>query len=206
MEYIDILGIVYDVWVDDVPSIVKYEMKKRIRRIELSNDKDTTIKSIISSLDYERCLIGRAYIANNYEAGNTVFDIREWAADFYFNKQKWFKPEVFKNVVKEDVLEFFTLLRQEIELRKLLAKSGVQKEYDEGLIKLFKGHKDLIALLIGKSDHEIAKLINTWARETDKRGNSLIENPHNRLKKEYAEALKKTGLIQMSTERFRAIL
>lgn len=202
MEYLDILGIIYEVWEDDFQA--RYKMKKNIRKTELSSDKEATIKSIISSLDYENCLIGSAYINNGYYIGNTIIEICQNAASYYFRHQNYFNSEAVERVIKSDVLYFFVLLRQEIELKKMLSKPT--KEYDGDLMKLFKGHSDLIALLVGKADDEIANLIKKWARERDKHGCALIENPGNRLKKKFATALKKAGIIKLSIERFRAIL
>lgn len=77
------------------------------------------------------------------------------------------------------------------------------KKYPEKLLKLFRGKKNLIDSLIGLSDEEIASSINNWAKEKDKFGKPLIENPQNRLRKAYATSLKEEGLIKMSIENFR---
>ena len=205
MEYIDVINIVNDAWLTTIKN-AEHEMKKNLRKIELNTDKEKTIKDIIQSLPYENSFVGNAYINNGYTAGNTFVEIRENIANFYLTSEiiRSIKNGLKPNFIKEDVEKFFLLFRQEVKLWGMLNKPNTQ--YSAELIELFKGHRDLIASLIGKSDIEIARLINKWAKEIDKMGRSLIENPHNRLKKEYAVTLKKAGLIRMSVERFRSIL
>lgn len=90
-----------------------------------------------------------------------------------------------------------------IEYQKQIIKPTKNKEYQESLLKLFKGNVYLISHLEGLSDDEIASLIKKWAKEKDKSGKPLIENPENRLKNKYAEELKKAGIIKLSVRTFR---
>lgn len=78
-----------------------------------------------------------------------------------------------------------------------------QRIYPQNLLSLFRGHKELIDSLIGKSDNEIAKLITGWAKQKDKSGKPLIENPSNRMQSKFAKELKQNGLIGLSEESFR---
>lgn len=81
MEYIDIINIVNDAWLA-TSKLVKHEMKKNLRKIELSNDKEDTIKSIVVSLNYENSLAGYAYINSNYNIGDNFLEIREVLTNF----------------------------------------------------------------------------------------------------------------------------
>ena len=75
--------------------------------------------------------------------------------------------------------------------------------YSDDLIKLFNGNTYLIEQLIGKSDNDIAHLIKNWAKEKDKFGKPLIENPENGLKSSFAKELKANGIIKQSKKTFR---
>lgn len=75
--------------------------------------------------------------------------------------------------------------------------------YTPELLRLFHKRVKLIDELIGKSDNEIAALINKWAGEKDKFGKPLIENPYNNLKTAFAEALKENRIIKLSVRSFR---
>lgn len=77
----------------------------------------------------------------------------------------------------------------------------IKPKYSEELLDLFKGHKELINKLIGKSDDEKAELIRKWNKGKD--GKPLIKNYKNRLRKKYATQLKQAGLISESIENFR---
>ena len=77
------------------------------------------------------------------------------------------------------------------------------RKYSEGLLKLFHGHVELLDKLVGLPDQEIAIKIDKWAREKDKFGKPLIENPGNHSKTAYARALKENGLIELSEASFR---
>lgn len=83
------------------------------------------------------------------------------------------------------------------------AESETYAKYSPELLKLFKNHTELINELVGKSDNEILKQIQVWAREKDKYGKTLIENPANNLRAEYARELKNAGIINLSAETFR---
>lgn len=76
-------------------------------------------------------------------------------------------------------------------------------DYSPELLKLFRGHTELIDHLICKSDDDIATHIKKWATEKDKFGKPLIENPDNLLKSEFAKALKEAGIIKQSERSFR---
>ena len=79
----------------------------------------------------------------------------------------------------------------------------IQKKYREDLLKLFHDNILLIEELVGKSDDEIASRIRQWAKEKDKVGRTLIENPRNRLKATFARELKNAGIINLSERTFR---
>ena len=59
---------------------------------------------------------------------------------------------------------------------------------------------------MGLSDGEIARKIKGWAKEKDKLGKPLIENPENGLKLRFAEELKANGIIKLSIKTFRTKL
>ena len=76
--------------------------------------------------------------------------------------------------------------------------------YSDDLIKLFNGNTDLIEQLIGKSDNDIAHLIKKWAKEKDKFGKPLIENPDNYgNKQKFANALLANGIVKNSNFRIK---
>ena len=85
-------------------------------------------------------------------------------------------------------------------------KTEEKTVYTPELLRLFHKRVKLIDELIGKSDNEIAALINKWAGEKDEFGKPLIENPRNNLRKAFAEALKSGNIISMSSDRFRRFL
>lgn len=77
------------------------------------------------------------------------------------------------------------------------------KKYPEKLLELFRGKDYLIDSLNGLSDKQIAYCIKKWAKEKDKSGKPLIENPDNALKSSFAEELKNAGIITQSKRTFR---
>ena len=77
-----------------------------------------------------------------------------------------------------------------------------ETKYTPELLKLFHNRRELIDELVGKSDKEIASKINKWAKETDKFGKLLIENPKNNLRSTFARELKKNGLIKCRVDVF----
>ena len=81
-----------------------------------------------------------------------------------------------------------------------------ERSYSGGLLDLFHNNTDLIAELVGLSDDEIARKIKGWAKEKDKLGKPLIENPENGLKLRFAEELKANGIIKLSIKTFRTKL
>ena len=81
-----------------------------------------------------------------------------------------------------------------------------EPSYSDGLIKLFNGNTNLIEQLSGKSDNDIARQIKNWAKEKDKFGKPLIENPENGLKSRFAKELKANGIIQQAERTFRTKL
>lgn len=208
MDYFEVVNIVHDAWFDSI-KIVRYEMRKHLRKIELSVNRTNEIKSIISSLNYETSLAGRGYIASNYYIGESFVEIRDRIACFYVNHPiiSRIKDGERINFIKEDIAIFFPLFFQEIELRKLLLPDALpQQAYSSDLLDLFKGHRELISQFIGKSDIEIAVLIKDWASQRDKFGRPLIENPENNLRSLFASELKKSGLIKCSERTFRSYL
>lgn len=208
MEYIDAVGIVYDIWVDETQSLVRYEMQKNKRLIELSSDKEYTIKSLIATLNYEETLLGQAYIKNNYYVGGNIFEIREKVAGYFCRIQKHFHADNLESIIKSECRKFFTTFRVEMELKKMLQEPNGEKvvEYSTRLLELFRGNTNLIKELVGKSDDEIARQLKQWARQKDTNGKTLIENPKNNLKISFATELKNAGIIKMSIDRFRRLL
>lgn len=71
------------------------------------------------------------------------------------------------------------------------------------ILKLLKNRTDLLKELLVSSDDGIVHKLKQWSKKTDNLGRPLIENPDNNLKKAYAEALNKAGLIKCSVNRFR---
>ena len=62
---------------------------------------------------------------------------------------------------------------------------------------------EVLGLQKGASDDEIARKIKGWAKEKDKLGKPLIENPENGLKSRFAKELKANGIIKQSEKTFR---
>ena len=81
-----------------------------------------------------------------------------------------------------------------------------ERSYLSGLLDLFHNKTYLIEELVGLSDDEIARKIKGWAKEKDKLGKPLIENPENGLKLRFAEELKANGIIKLSIKTFRTKL
>ena len=82
------------------------------------------------------------------------------------------------------------------------ANDEQQKEYSADLVKLFHGHTELIAELVGLSDDEIARKIKEWAAKRDKFGKALIENPRNNLRSKYARVLNANSIIYCTEKVF----
>ena len=79
-----------------------------------------------------------------------------------------------------------------------------KSNYSDDLIKLFNGNTNLIEQLIGKSDNDIAHLIKKWAKEKDKFGKPLIENPDNYgNKQKFANVLLANGIVKNSNFRIK---
>lgn len=78
-----------------------------------------------------------------------------------------------------------------------------ERSYSGGLLDLFNNNVPLIEELVGLSDDEIARKIKGWAKEKDKLGKPLIENPENALKSRFARELKANGIIKLSEKAFR---
>ena len=79
----------------------------------------------------------------------------------------------------------------------------VGRFYSGGLLDLFHNNTFLIEELVGLSDDEIARKIKGWAKEQDKLGRPLIENPENALRSRFAKELKANGIIKQSEKTFR---
>lgn len=78
-----------------------------------------------------------------------------------------------------------------------------ENKYSKSLLTLFHNHTELIDELVGKPDKEIANLIKRWAKEKDRLGKPLIEDPKNNLRQRFADELKKAGIISLSARTFR---
>jgi len=75
-------------------------------------------------------------------------------------------------------------------------------QYSKELLDLFKGHKELINKLIGKSNDEVVAAIKKWNEEKDKSGQPKIKNYKDNLRSKFARELKKAGIITISENRF----
>lgn len=111
-------------------------------------------------------------------------------AETHFNKAKYKKWVIYPNNVK-----WMKSWAQEVET--------TNKVYPTILLKLFHNNIYLIDEIVGSSDDEIAKKIKQWAKERDKFGKPLIENPENNLRTAFAKALKTNNLIKCSIDIFR---
>ena len=111
-------------------------------------------------------------------------------AETHFNKAKYKKWVIYPNNVK-----WMKSWAQEVET--------TNKVYSTILLKLFHNNIYLIDEIVGLSDDEIAKKIKQWAKERDKFGKPLIENPENNLRTAFAKALKTNNLIKCSIDIFR---
>lgn len=119
MEYIDVLNIAIDARFE-VGKLVRHEMKKNLRAIELSRDKEYEIMRIIKALEYEKTIAGNCYINSDYDMELVN---RESITGAYINSNLMKRVEENKRTdfIKKDVECFYTLFQQEVELRKLLA-------------------------------------------------------------------------------------
>ena len=111
-------------------------------------------------------------------------------AETHFNKAKYKKWVIYPNNVK-----WMESWAQEVET--------TNKVYSTILLRLFHNNIYLIDEIVGSSDDEIAKKIKQWAKERDKFGKPLIENPENNLRTAFAKALKTNNLIKCSIDIFR---
>ena len=164
MEYIDIINIVYDAWLATI-KLADHEMKKNLRKIELSSNKEDVIKNIIASLDYENSYAGCAYINSNYTIGNNFMEIRETLSNFYFYHHSITKDVIEERIpdfIKEDAESFFLLLHQEIELRKMMFFHPPKKhsQYSETLLEIFFG--------------DISVINNFFSRIQGKKGKNVV--------------------------------
>lgn len=111
-------------------------------------------------------------------------------AETHFNKAKYKKWVIYPNNVK-----WMESWAQEVET--------TNNVYSTILLRLFHNNIYLIDEIVGSSDDEIAKKIKQWAKERDKFGKPLIENPENNLRTAFAKALKANNLIKCSIDIFR---
>ena len=131
----------------------------------------------------------------------------------YLNDWK-FTPEMIRDL-KSVMLEYpkYSLNEEQMKWLEEYCNSIVttdgdvtinEPRYSDDLIKLFNGNTNLIKQLIGKSDNDIARLIKKWAKEIDKFGKPLIENPDNYgNKQKFANALLANGIVKNSNFRIK---
>lgn len=121
MEYIDVLN-----WVLDASfkaqSAVRYEMKKHMFKIELSSNKDATIRELISQLDYEGSLAGHAYIASGFKIDWHPVGRRETLVRYYMNSKITKRCQDKEEYIREDAQRFYEVYFVEMELRKMLSQ------------------------------------------------------------------------------------
>lgn len=120
MEYIDVIN-----WVDDAffeaQKMVRYEMNKHMFKIGMSNDKEKTIKNLISQLNFEKCAAGIAYISNGFKIDPHPTGRRDTLTRFYMGG--WIKDIRDKEkFVREDAQRFYEIYLQEMKLRDMLSK------------------------------------------------------------------------------------
>lgn len=109
--------------------------------------------------------------------------------------------DMFDGMSSKDMEDISNLdFKESTETSEVLAK------YPCELLALFKFHTELIDELVGKSNGEIAGLINNWAKGRDGAGRALIENPKNNMRSTFARELKAAGLIQCSVDWFSRLL
>ena len=113
---------------------------------------------------------------------------------------------VLAETVKAALLERASAQTQPTAAEQQSENDEPQREYSAELVNLFRGHTGLIDELVGLSDDEIARRIKGWARQRDKFGNAMIENPRNSLRSKYARELKNAGIIHCAEKSFRARL
>ena len=82
------------------------------------------------------------------------------------------------------------------------SNNTLQKNYGKGLLNLFHGNTNLIDELNGKTDKQIAYLINKWSKQLNNHNRPLIENPKNNLRSKFARELKNNGLIKCCVDVF----
>ena len=80
--------------------------------------------------------------------------------------------DVFDGMSSKDMEDI-----SDLEFKESTETSEVLAKYPSELLALFKFHTELIDELVGKSNGEIARLINNWAKGRDGAGRALIENP-----------------------------
>lgn len=110
---------------------------------------------------------------------------------------------VLAETVKAALLERASAQTQPTAAEQQSENDEPQREYSAELVNLFRGHTGLIDELVGLSDDEIARRIKGWARQRDKFGKLLIENPKNNQRTAYARALKGNNIIQCSIDVFK---
>ena len=121
MEYIDVINWVNDAFFE-ARKAVRYEMNKHMFKIGMSNDKEKTIKELISQLDYEKSMAGIAYISNGFKIDPHPTGRRDTLTRFYM--RGWINDIRDKEkFVREDAQRFYEVYLQEMELRDMLSKS-----------------------------------------------------------------------------------
>ena len=107
---------------------------------------------------------------------------------------------------KEQIAEFYKNAEQyksnELITEEPITEVLPQTKYSPELLALFKNHTELIDELVGKSNSEIAIQIKKWAKEKDKTGRALIENPQNNMRRKFARELKEAGIIRCNEDWF----
>lgn len=121
MEYIDVINWVNDAFFE-ARKTVRYEMNKHMFKIGMSNDKEKTIKDLISQLDYEKSMAGIAYISNGFKIDLHPIGRRDTLTRFYM--RGWIKdiPDKEK-FIREDAQSFYEVYLQEMNLRNMLSQS-----------------------------------------------------------------------------------
>ena len=122
MEYINVINWVYDAFFE-VQKPVRYEMKKHMFKIGLSNDKEKIIKELILQLDYETSLAGFAYISSGYKIGPTLIDVRDRLTKYYMNTRLLDDIRDKEKFIREDAQRFYEVYLQDMKLRDMLSQS-----------------------------------------------------------------------------------
>ena len=199
-------GILCEYGFDEAVNAFKENIAKLGFERKLASDVETEIgklgKTTVDRDKYvkDRVALCEETMRNMYAEATNV-----WKRDRYYIGNVIY-IYVLAEAVKAALLERASAQTQPTAAEQQSENDEPQRGYSAELVKLFRGHIELIDKLVGFSDDEIARKIKGWAAQKDKFGKPMIENPDNRLKSTFAKELKKNNLIKLSESSFRAKL